>query len=127
MLVTADERDDIHNPTICFPSQGWQIETLRSLPMGSDRGYLMTAVQNFNKVDVCYWMTGRFAPKRSENGLLNQVARWRDHLVGEQEGMSLFVRLMTNHTPQSQQVLTQFAEQIGPALQAMKAEGQKTL
>lgn len=127
MLVTADERDDIHNPTICFPSQGWQIETLHSLSIGEDRGRLMTAVQNFNKVDVFYWMTGRFAPKRPENALLRQVACWRDRMVGEQEGMSLFVRLMTNHTPQSGELLTRFADQIGPALQVMKAEGRKSL
>jgi len=121
MLLTATRSDDMHDPARCLPSQGWNITQRRKLLIGSQPATAITVEQNGSSADAYYWLTGYYAPIRPESSLDSVLSRVRAHIINRQQGMSLFVRLMTADNPSNDGALDDFARVITPALDSIKA------
>jgi len=120
MLLTATRRDDMHDPARCLPSQGWNVTQQSHVQLGSQTATYLTIEQDGNSADAYYWLTGYYSPTNSRNSLVSLLDKVRGHIISRQQGMSLFVRLMTADGPSSTASLNDFAAQIEPVLDKMK-------
>lgn len=121
VLVTAESRDDLHNPEICLPSQGWSLVSSSARNVEGDVQRYISAAQGDSHADVLYWMTGYYSPPLPSNPILGGIRRVRDRLVGRQEGMSLFVRLLAERSDVSAAALDSMANALKPELARIKA------
>lgn len=103
LLMTATGADDIHDPTICFPSQGWLVESQKERNVAGQRITDMQAQQNGRALRTLYWYTGYYAPKPPDIVLERKLSELRTKALGKMAGMSLFVRILaTDDTPASE-------------------------
>jgi hypothetical protein len=121
MLLTATRRDDMHDPARCLPSQGWNVTAQRRIRLGNQIATALTIEQDGSSADAYYWLTGYYEPARDSGSLQTVLERVRGHIVNRQQGMSLFVRLMTADNPTNAGALDDFARQITPLLDQIKA------
>ena len=122
LLLTAARREDIHDPARCLPSQGWQMSNRRTIVVDGQKANAMTISQNGADVDAYFWQTGYFAPARPRTGLEGHLYSLRSRIISRQEGMSLFVRLMSANSPENIGALDSFARQITPDLDQLKRQ-----
>lgn len=118
LLVTADRDQDIHDPSLCLPAQGWNL---------GERHVLWLDRQEINEVDidqsgaryaVLYWLADYTRPARPSNMLLACLMPLRRKIVRYHEGASLLVRLVARE--QDRAALERFAGQVMPAIDALR-------
>ena len=119
MLVTADTSENLHDPTMCFPAQGWRLTHERSAVVAGQPLHIMDAALEDQDMTVMYWIGGYRPPPPARTPLARALTRLRLRLRGTREGNSLFVRLMAPNTERGQQALTQFAQQIMPQIRTL--------
>jgi EpsI family protein len=117
VLVTATDNVGIHDPQVCFPLQGWQIDDVRTVSVSGDSASIMTATRGADSLRVLYWKTAPTA--RAENGLGRVLAYARASLAGVR-GESLLVRLSTPNDARADAALMRFASDVQPALGPLK-------
>jgi EpsI family protein len=118
LLMTATGADDIHDPTICFPSQGWLVESQRDRVVAGQKITDMATQQNGTRLKTLYWYTGYYAPDPPSLAWARKLSEARTKAVGKMEGMSLFVRILaTGSMPESN--LDDFTEHAVPAVNAV--------
>ena len=101
LLMTATGADDIHDPNICFPSQGWVVESQTIETLAGQPVTFMRAQQDDTQLQTVYWYTGYYQPRLPANREVRAISALRTHMTGTMEGMSLFVRIMAPaDTPQ---------------------------
>ena len=125
MLVTASDNLDIHNPTDCFPSQGWQLSNLHQQVVDGQTVNVMDAQLDEQRMTVMYWTTGYYEPPASPVALVRTVSALRTKILGRKQADSLFVRLMVPSTATSDTDLTQLAEHVLPSVQSLLNEGRR--
>jgi EpsI family protein len=125
MLVTASDNLDIHNPTDCFPSQGWRLTNQHNKVLQGQTVSVMNADLGSQKMTVLYWTTGVYMPPSSRYALVRKVSALRDKIVPRHESVSLFVRLMVPQGPNAEETITQLAEQVLPPVQSLLEGGKK--
>lgn len=121
LLLTATDTGDFHNPQTCFPSQGWNLSVPRDIQVQGQKIKAMTAEQDAEKVNVLYWRTGYQEPSPPRSPLLRKLYNLRVGLVGKEEGMPLFVRVIATDGDKSNQALMEFVERIQAPLKALTA------
>jgi len=126
LLLSATETGDFHNPHTCFPSQGWNLGNFREIRVNGQTIKAMTAEQDAERVNVLYWRTGYYEPPLPRNPLLRALYGLRVRLIGKEEGMSLFVRVIAPDSERSNRALMDFVEKIQAPLQVLKASGNQT-
>ncbi len=123
MLLTASESDDLHDPSVCFPSQGWTITKPRPVTIAGQSVLMMHAKMGAQAETVIYWMTGYNAPGSYRNSLVAQIAHFRGRVVGEHEGDSLFVRVLAPDQLERDGTLTRFVASVVPQTNALLDSG----
>ena len=123
MLVTASDSLDIHSPLDCFPSQGWHLSQPKQINLRGQSMYVMDALQNDQKLTIMYWTTGYYTPAPSHNVLIRKASDFRNELVPNHEGESLFVRLIAPATPAGDQGLSELAGQMVPSVRDLLKAG----
>ena len=119
MLVTASDNLDIHNPKDCFPSQGWRLSNSHEKVIQGQTVTVMDAQLDDQKMKVLYWMTGTFTPPPPRSALARKALVLREKIVPSHEYVSLFVRLMVSDGPQSEEEVTQLAQQVIPPVHTL--------
>lgn len=118
LLMTATGADDIHDPAICFPSQGWLVESQKDKQVAGQTITDMSAQQNGTELKTLYWYTGYYAPDPPSLAWARKLSESRTKAIGRMEGMSLFVRILaTDSVPPDS--LSDFAEHVVPAVNAV--------
>ncbi len=119
MLVTATDSENLHDPAMCFPAQGWHLGNIGTTEIAGEQLNVMNASLDQQNMKVMYWLTGYYPPAPARNPIVKLLAKARAHLIPKREGMSLFVRLTAPDSPASQQGLNEFIQQIMPQIRAL--------
>jgi len=120
LLLSATEYTDFHDPTWCFPGQGFKISKPEPLTIGNRAAQMMTAQRDGSRMRVLYWWNGQITTKYAYGReQISRLLELRNKFAGER-GQSLFFRLVMEDTPDSAEVLKQFAVTCLPALDALE-------
>jgi len=98
LLLTATAAGDIHDPQVCFPSQGWKTYAVMPFRVGGKTVQKMIAAQNGSNLKVYYWFDGYQQPRLSSSPIVQKASQIRTKIVGKMDGMSLFVRVIAPDT-----------------------------
>lgn len=120
LLVTADRDQDIHDPGLCLPAQGWEMGKPQVLRYGAQRVNSVDIQQDGARYLVLYWMAGYQAPVRPQSRFLVPFVRLRSRLVGYHEGASLLVRLVAREEDRA--TLDKFAAEVMPDIAALRRQ-----
>jgi EpsI family protein len=112
---SATDSTGAHDPAVCYPSQGWDLQNVQtiSIPLESGESFparLLLASQAGQEELVLYWFQpmGRW-PQRSP---WEQLLRAYDGFAGRPE--YVFVRISTPFTEAAQPELLEIAQQVAP-------------
>ena len=94
MLVTASNEEDLHDPNVCFPSQGYVLYNRTKTTYAGVPAFAMKAVRQGQALRVVYWFTGYYPPSPPKTVLGAAMAALRKSIMTKREGESLFVRVM---------------------------------
>lgn len=109
LLLTATEYADFHDPNWCFPAQGFRLSAVREITVAGQSARSMTAERDGAKLDVVYWWNGKVVTEvKWGREQIGKLLTLRNKLTNEQ-GQSLFVRLVTPAAPESGKLLREFA------------------
>lgn len=118
MLVTADQDQDIHDPALCLPAQGWDMSAPRALRLSRQAVNEVDIRRGGARYVVLYWLAGYQEPDRKAGTLLAPVLKVRKRLVGNHEGASLLVRIAARQEDRS--VAESFASEIMPGIESLR-------
>jgi hypothetical protein len=124
-LVTASNYIDMHDPTICFPAQGWIITKSEMTQTSGQKMHMLTVLQDGQKMTVYYWWTGYYPPPPAKNDVQKVIAGFRDKVVNARVGSSLLVRVVATQSSCSDDRLKAFLASILPPVQTLVNEGGK--
>lgn len=120
---STSEATGAHDPAVCYPAQGWDLQGLRSLSVPLEGGESLTARlllanQAGQQELVLYW----FQPM----GRWPQPAPW-EQLLRAYDGFAgrpeyVFVRLSTPFSESAQAELVELAQQLAPWLRSAMQE-----
>jgi EpsI family protein len=109
-----------HDPEVCYPAQGWEIEHSQAAVIPLEDGQDLHAQRlrfrrGLEREAVLYW----FQPARRwpVSGGIEQLLRIRDALEGRPQ--YAFVRLSAPSTETSGSDLAEFAVEIAPAIRSL--------
>jgi EpsI family protein len=117
VLVTATDNAGIHDPRVCFPLQGWQLDQSHTRQVRDEQIASMLAIRGADRLRVLFWKTAPTLQRDEGAGRFLRYARGK--LVGVQ-GESLLVRLTTPDGERAEQSLQEFAKDMQPALEPLK-------
>jgi EpsI family protein len=118
LLLSANDYKDFHDPTSCFPGQGWTLMDRHTMEInGQTVNRMIAARENKQQVEVVYWLPGNYIPQA--HGLVLQKALAIRHLVTKEESQSLFVRLTAPVQDGQDRSILAFAKQCLPLLHAL--------
>jgi EpsI family protein len=132
MLLTASDYNAFHDPTICFPGQGWNLTDQRPITIKGQTFTIkgktfnikaqtfnsMVATRDADRVDVLYWMP--VDPMATGGATLGKVRALRKLVSSENSG-SLFVRMTTPDDANSRDAMISFATACKPYLDHLSA------
>ncbi|HZT44230.1 MAG TPA: exosortase-associated EpsI family protein [Chthonomonadaceae bacterium] len=118
ILVSAGEYKDIHDPQICFPTQGFDMQDQREQTIDGQVVQTMTVSRNFDSYDVRYWLVGDKTGVMDGSIPLTKVLALRS-LIQHASVQPLLVRLVTRHSPGSDRALEDLARQLAAPLHTL--------
>lgn len=122
LLLSATEYTDFHDPTWCFPGQGFTVSKPEGFSIGSQAVRMITAERGGSHVRVLYWWTGNVTTDYSYGRKqISSVLELKNRLFAGRIS-ALFVRLIVADTPGSKEGLIRFYQQIAPELQTLEKQ-----
>ena len=121
LLLTSDTLEDFHDPTICYPSQGWKIRDQQSASVGGFPVMSMTARNGLREVKTVYWFVGDYASYNARTPLQKKLYKLRHIVVRKEEGTCLFVRIIAPANPEGQAALNEFMTTFRPSILGLYA------
>ena len=118
LLLTSDTLEDFHDPTICFPSQGWAIQGQQNTEISGFPATLMMAKSDRRLVKTIYWFVGDYQSTRAKTPLQKRLYKLRHLVVRREEGTCLFVRIISNSAP-GDKSLEDFVTDFRPAIEGL--------
>jgi len=118
LLLTASNRDDIHDPNSCFPSQGWALSGKGTVDVQGQSVKTMLAAHDQQKALVWYWYDGFYQPV-IKSPVLARISDARIRAMGSEDAKSLFVRLMAPDTDFGRKGLQDFVTAARPQLKSI--------
>lgn len=119
LLVSARRSDDIHQPTVCLPSQGWHLSDQHTINFHGQPISVMTASLDGNDMRVYYWYSNADPNAGRESRSMRLVRRLRSYLVPTDEGRSLLGRLIVEQPSNADRTATGFLEAAWPEIEKL--------
>jgi EpsI family protein len=119
LLVSASQGNDVHNPMICFPGQGWQITDRRTIRVDSQDATVMTAKLDETRLCVLYWISDAEPSPQEESPWLRNLRTIRRWFVTADEGRSLLVRVTAPGDAQNNAPVISFVKDASEPLREL--------
>ncbi len=119
LLLSAERREDFHDPNECFPGSGWQLTDRRPIQIGGQTVNTMRAERDGVRTRVWYWWAGEVDFEQGDAGGQRKIQALRKfvlHTFGRADGMSLFVRMTAPDTEPGRADLRAFTQTLLPPL-----------
>ncbi|HEV2471962.1 MAG TPA: exosortase-associated EpsI family protein [Chthonomonadales bacterium] len=114
LLLTADNQEEFHDPSVCFPDQGFSLQERRQWVLAGQRVQSFAVKQPGKDLFVLYWWAGDFESERPHPRWLQEVYKIRNKVQNE-EGSRIFARMVCTDTPDNRAAMIAFARSvIGP-------------
>jgi len=126
LLLTSNNLEDFHDPTICFPSQGWAIEKQKNDDFSGFPVTTMMAHDGPRTIKTVYWFVGDYASAyNATTPLEKKLYKIRHLVVRREEGTCLFVRLIANSNVEGDRSLDDFMATFRPSIVNLYANDPK--
>jgi len=126
LLLTSDNLEDFHDPTICYPSQGWAIAQQQNADFAGFPVTSMTAHDGPRTIKTVYWFVGDYASTyNATTPLQKKLYKIRHIVVRREEGTCLFVRLIANSNTEGDRSLDDFMATFRPSIVNLYANDPK--
>ncbi len=120
VLVSADRWQDIHDPRVCFPAQGWTLETRGVVTIEGQKINDLSASRNAERWALLFCFTG----KTVREGTLAEKMDAMRRAITRDEADSLLVRLTTPDNEPNHARLLEFAHKAFAALKPLQKMAQ---
>lgn len=118
LLLTSDNEGEFHDPSKCFPAQGWSLAGQTSAEIAGQTLHQFHASFQDQHVLVSYWRVRDLTPPPSPGSITSAVLPLRN-AVTHDEGWSLLVRVISPGDPQGEAAARDFIQVISEPVHAL--------
>lgn len=119
LLLTSSNLDDFHDPTICIMSQGWSVQSARTVNVANQPATCIIASNEDHTIKTLYWLLGDYAPARAKTPAEKRLYAIRHFIVRRDEGTCLFVRMIANDNPLGDRAFADFIDATRDSIRSL--------